>query len=298
MKKTSLLLLLVASVLVLASYTIYKSSGSHPGSTGAPGELTCAQLGCHMNANVSQDTGQVNTLLFSSNDTTYTPGASYTLTLQVTKATVQKFGFELVALKDSTNTNIGSFSILESVRTQLINHVTGGGDLRYSVTHQSAGTNTSSPGAIQWKMKWTAPPTNVGTITFWYTSNCTNNDGQATGDWLFLSHFQIKPFAPADTTSDTTTTGMRQFVLENSLRAYQENNSRNLSVNFSAYKEQKGKITLHDVTGKLILEREVQFVPGHNMERIRLPENCCEGTYFVKVYTGNKLYTRKIILEK
>jgi len=298
MKKSILILSIMASVLVLASYTVYKTSGAHPGSTGAPGDLTCAQSGCHVTAPVNLDTGIVNTLLFTSNDTTYTPGNSYTLTLQVAKAGISKFGFELVALKDSTNTNIGTFTAIETTRTQKINHVAGPGDTRFSMTHKTAGTTTSTPGAIQWKMKWTAPPTNVGTITFWYATNCTNNNGFNSGDELFLSHFQIRPVADTTSVDTTVTTGIRQFALQNSLRAYQESNSQNLSINFSTYKEQNGKITLHDITGKLILEKEVRFAPGHNMERIRLPENCCEGPYVVKVYADNKLYTNKIILEK
>jgi hypothetical protein len=301
-KKTISLFSVAACVLLLASYTVYKTSGAHPGSTGAPGDLTCAQSGCHVTASVLQDSGLVNTLLFTSNDTTYTPGNSYTLTLQVTKPQISKFGFELVALKDSTNKNIGNFTLLEGTRTQKINHMAGGGDLRFSMTHKTAGTSTSSPGAIQWKMKWTAPTTNVGTITFWYASNCTNNNGQNTGDQVFLSHFQIRPYVPEDTTggNDTTiTTGMKKINPDlNRLRAYQESNSHFLSVNFSSYTEQEGKIMLCDVSGRLLLAEPIRFVPGHNMQRLELPANCCEGAYFVKVVADNRVYTNKIILEK
>ena len=296
--KTIYILAVMISTLVLASYSVYKTSGAHPGSTGAPGDLTCAQSGCHVTATVTQDTGVVNTLLFTSTDTTYTPGNNYTLTLQVSKAAIQKFGFELVALKDSTNTNIGTFTAIETTRTQKINHLASPGDTRFSMTHKTAGTTTSTPGAIQWKMRWTAPSTNVGTITFWYTTNCTNNNGLNTGDQLFLSHFQIRPVVDTTSIDTTVVTGIKQFALQNSLRAYQESNSQYLSINFSSFKEQKGKIMLYEITGKLILEKEVRFVPGHNMERVKLPENCCEGAYVVKVYTDNKLYTNKIILEK
>jgi hypothetical protein len=301
MKKRSLVAtIFLGCILVCAGYTVLKTSGAHPGSTGAPGDLTCAQPGCHSNALVELDSGLTNNLLFSGSDTTYTPGNSYTLTLQVSRAAIVKFGFELVALKDSTNTNIGNFVPLEGTRTQRISHMAPGGDLRYSMTHRTAGTSTSTPGAIQWKMRWTAPPANAGTITFWYASNCTNNNGQNTGDQIFLSHFQIRPFVPADTSgNDTTvTTGIRQFAPDNDLRAYQEGNSQYLSVNFSSYSDQEGRIHLYDVTGKMILEKNITFVPGHNRERLRLPDNCCEGAYFVKVYAGNKIYSTKIILDK
>jgi hypothetical protein len=295
MKYRSLLLLFVtASVFFLASYTVFKSSGSHPGSTGAPGELTCAQSGCHV-AKVTQDSGTVNTLLFSGADTTYTPGSTYTLTLKVNKALISKFGFELVALKDSTNTNIGTFSLLESTRTQVINHVVGSNDFRFSMTHKTAGTTTSTPGAIQWRMKWTAPSTNVGKITFWYASNCTNNNGQETGDDIYLSHFRIRPFVPADT---TITTGVGEYALGDALRAYQDGQSNDLLINFSSYGEQRGRITLYDINGRLILDKKVQLVPGHNLERVRLPENCCEGAYFVKLVTGDREYRSRIILER
>lgn len=300
MKKKSIILLSVlASVFFLASYTIYKTSGAHPGSTGAPGDLTCAQTGCHATASVTQDSGLVNTLLFTSIDTTYTPGNSYTLTLQVSKAAIAKFGFELVALKDSTNTNIGTLVPLETTRTQKINHMAAGNDLRYSMTHKTAGTTTATPGAIQWKMKWTAPSTNVGTITFWYAANCTNNNNLNTGDQIFLSHFQIRPVLDTTSVDTTVITGIRNLALNDKrLRVYQESNSEYMSVNFSSYKEQKGKVMLYDITGKLLLEKQVIFVPGHNMERIRLPENCCDGAYLVKVLADDKLYMNKLILEK
>lgn len=300
MKKSLLILSVMGCVLLLASYTVYKTSGAHPGSTGAPGDLTCAQSGCHVTASVTQDSGLVNTLIYSQFDSTYTPGNNYTVTIQAMKANISKFGFECVALKDSTNTNIGTFIPIETTRTQKISHMAGGGDLRYSMTHKTAGTTTSTPGAIAWKMKWTAPATNVGTITFWYATNCTNNNGQNTGDQVFLSHFQIRPFIPADTTGSDSllTVGIKQFALNSSLRAYQEGNSNYISINFAAYKEQQGQIMLYDGSGKLILEKKMMFVPGHNMERVKLPENCCEGAYIVKVIAENKLYTNKILLEK
>src|SRR5436853_3611337 len=110
MKRLIIFVTTLGALIFMASYTVLKTSGSHPGSTGAPGDLTCSQFGCHITASVTQDSGLVNKLLFSANDTTYLPGNSYTLTLQVTDSHCQKFGFELVALKDSTDTNIGNRS--------------------------------------------------------------------------------------------------------------------------------------------------------------------------------------------
>lgn len=299
MKKSMIILLVVASTFILASYTVLKTSGSHPGSTGAPGDLTCAQSGCHTTASITQDSGLVNTLLFTSIDTTYTPGTNYTLTLQVAKPNISKFGFELVALKDSTNTNIGNFTVIESTRTQKINHLAGGGDLRFSMTHKTAGTTTSTPGSTQWKMRWTAPPTNVGTITFWYATNCTNNNGLNTGDQLFLSHFQIRPFVPLDTTSGDTTilTGVNKYSLDKKFVAYQETSTHSLLLKFTASKEENAMVKVYDISGKIILEEDLKVIAGENFQKVVLPNNCCDGAYFLKFYTEDKVYTKKIILE-
>jgi hypothetical protein len=293
-KRILFLAVMAISLIVFASYTVLKTSGAHPGSTGAPGDQTCMQSGCHTGT-VTLDTGIVNTLVFSSIDTTYLPGQSYTLTLKVNKPFIQKFGFELLALQDSNNTNIGDFTLIESTRTQTVSYPSGS-EVRHSVTHKTAGTTTSTPGAIQWRMRWTAPPADAGTITFWYASNCTNNNGNENGDHIFLSTFQIR--SKDTTTIDTSTTGIKDLNLKNALRAYQEGNSQTLSINFASYTQQKGTVVLSDASGKLILEKEIQIVPGHNMERVKLPDNYSEGLYIVKLYTDKNVYTNKILLRK
>ncbi|MCE3259472.1 MAG: hypothetical protein K0S12_1113, partial [Bacteroidetes bacterium] len=63
-KKYITLFCVVCCVLLLASYTtaVKKTSGAHPGSTGAPGDLTCAQQGCHTGAQVVPNAVLNNTL--------------------------------------------------------------------------------------------------------------------------------------------------------------------------------------------------------------------------------------------
>jgi hypothetical protein len=289
MKRLILFVTTLGALIFMASYTVLKTSGSHPGSTGAPGDLTCAQYGCHVKSSVMQDAGLVNTLLFSSNDTTYIPGNTYTLALQVTLPNIQKFGFELVALKDSTNTNIGNFILMDPVRTQILNYQATATDLRYSVTHQSAGTTTATAGAIEWKMKWTAPPANVGPITFWYATNCTNNDGQNTGDSIFLSSFQIKPHVQS--------TGLKEESKIKNLNVRYDREQQTLQFSFKSAQVQDAQVVIYDINGKLVLDQKIQTLNSEQDYKLRMPDNLPKGAYIVKLGLMDKQYTGKVLID-
>lgn len=97
----------------------FKTTNSHPSSTGAPGELTCSRSGCH-NGPVFDGTG-INLISFGNNDTGYIPGTVYNMKVSVTNGITQKFGFQIVALKDADSTSIGTFIITNSSKTQLQN---------------------------------------------------------------------------------------------------------------------------------------------------------------------------------
>jgi len=186
----------------LSSFVVintYKTSGGHPSATGAPGEKTCADAttGCHSNAVIVKDTTNVvNTLIFSSADSSYTPDQTYNITLNAQKSGIAKFGFEIVALTKSTNANAGTWVITDANRTHTLVGSAPFSSRKY-VTHSSNGTPSMSSGLGQWTFNWKAPSSNVGKITFYFTTSCTNNNGANTGEQLFLSTFEIHPPASA-----------------------------------------------------------------------------------------------------
>src|SRR6478735_7589051 len=117
-KLISILSLSGLVVLGLNLTTYKKTAGSHPGSTGAPLDQTCAQTGCHIDAQVIPNAITNTTLSFSASDTTYIPGQTYTLTLKAKglgSNPTTKFGFELVALTDKDSLNAGQMIITQSL---------------------------------------------------------------------------------------------------------------------------------------------------------------------------------------
>ena len=172
-------------------YTL-KSSGSHESSTGAPGERTCAQSGCHeMSEIINDDT--TNTLIFSDNDGLY-GNAMEGIRLRVRKEDKVKFGFQIVCL-DSLNKNAGSWVLLNKERVQ-----TQGADFslvsavgRSYVTHTYKGNLAQIPGEIYWDFAW-LPPANgyKGKVTFYVMSNCANNDNTNAGDVFYASKHSLQ----------------------------------------------------------------------------------------------------------
>ncbi len=174
-----------------ADYTL-KSSGSHESSTGAPGDRTCAQSGCHeMSEIINDDT--TNTLIFSDNDALY-GNAMEGIRLRVRKENKVKFGFQIVCL-DSLNKNAGSWVLLNKERVQ-----TQGADFsllsavgRTYVTHTYKGNSAQVPGEIYWEFAW-LPPSNgyKGKVTFYVMSNCANNDNTNRGDVFYASKHTLQ----------------------------------------------------------------------------------------------------------
>ena len=172
-------------------YTL-KSSGSHESSTGAPGDRTCAQSGCHeMSEIINDDT--TNTLIFSDNDELY-GNAMEGIRLRVRKEDKIKFGFQIVCL-DTLRKNAGSWVLLNKERVQTqgpdFSLVTAVG--RSYVTHTYKGNLAQLPGEIYWDFAW-LPPANgyQGKVTFYVMSNCANNDNTNGGDTFYASKYSLQ----------------------------------------------------------------------------------------------------------
>jgi len=264
-----------------------KSAGAHPGSTGAPGELTCAKSGCH--AGTTNSGVGTNTLTFSAADSTYIPGQTYTISVVVQKTSIDRFGFELTALKDSNNRGIGTFVITDAVRTQTIS-ATINTKARTSVTHKTAGTPSITTGNTNWSFNWTAPPTNVGNITFYYATNCTNNNNASTGDAIYLSSFQIKPktfFASIDDVIDQK----EFFVMHN-------RSDNSIDVNYSLKVPARILFHLFDMQGReVVLKENNRNSAGNYQDKIELGNNISAGIYNLSLEVENKIVSKKIVIQ-
>jgi len=184
--KLSLLLLFIGLAFVGFTGNKYTTptarayfGGPPPGVTGAPGEPTCFL--CHLS--VGSD-GQ-----FTINaPADYTPGKTYQITVQHTTNNLSRlrWGFELTAL-NSSNTAAGTFANL-STNTQTLSD-----NGRFYIEHTALGTFPGQTNGASWTFNWTAPATDVGTVTFYAAGNQANNDLTPEGDHIFTATAMSQP---------------------------------------------------------------------------------------------------------
>ena len=168
------------------------SAGPPPGYTRAPGEEPEACAECHLPSG-NPGSGQISITV----PATYVPGQTYQITVTHTNAdpTRQRWGFQLTAL-DSSDEKAGALQNTSAL-TQII---TGGpGGNRQYIEHNSSsngdGTFHGQQGGASWTFNWTAPPTDVGVVTFYAAGNHANGDGNSSGDNIYFTFAVSQPAA-------------------------------------------------------------------------------------------------------
>lgn len=262
-----------------------QSSGGQSGLTGAPGEgvnNNCTQ--CHSGSVLNGDSQNEFTVLDGSFTpvTSYIPGASYTVTLQLASNPAKK-GFSSTVLDDGTNSMAGSLTGSGVGGTQ---DFPNGGVTRDYVSHTS-GSNTSAN--IIWSWNWIAPATNVGNVTFYVASNAANNNGATTGDQIFLSQHTLNG-----------TVGISELNGNDFLfNAGYSDVGNKVTLNFTSLIADYMFFNLVDLNGKSVFTSDMtKSVIGKNKNNVSLPAEIENGMYVVHFFVGNRAMSAKIMIQK
>ena len=177
MRRYSYYFLASAICLLLAPNVFSTLNGSPGAKTGSPMDGNDC-TGCH--------SGTINsgsaTLSVATNIPTqgYTPGQTYSIAVQITQTSVNRFGFEITCEEGNFgNQKIGTFGIIDVTKTKFTNNNT-------AVTHTQGGTFGS--GTNIWNVNWTAPTTTVsGGIVFYVSAMSANGNGNNNGDEVYTT---------------------------------------------------------------------------------------------------------------
>ena len=181
-----------------------------PARTNAPGDLTCAALGCHSQFPLDDPAGGITVTLVdvatSAAFTSYAPGQSYTLTLgmQSTALGRSRWGFQITVLDSGGIQWAPPFGLVQPTRTVIQNQATA--PIRQYVGHTSGGT-MGTPTGNAWQFSFTAPPAGRGTVTFYTCVNAANGTGTSIGDYIACTTFVVAEAGgpPADSDGDGLT---------------------------------------------------------------------------------------------
>jgi|CXWL01.1.fsa_nt_gi hypothetical protein len=139
------------------------------GRTGSPASGAATCRGCHGS---TIGTGSVEILGAPDN---YQANAVYDLTVRVSDTTRLGAGFQ-ISVEDAAGNHVGALALIDPVNTELnsantafANHTSNGVDA--SVAAWAGNGNSYS-----YPVRWTAPSTDMGTVTFWAAGNAINNN--------------------------------------------------------------------------------------------------------------------------
>jgi uncharacterized repeat protein (TIGR01451 family) len=169
------------------------SAGPPAGYTGAPQEEPEACAECHVPPDAG--TGKISITA----PQTYVPGQTYAITVTHTNPdpTRLRWGFELTVLDTASDEKAGTLQSTDGL-TQVLNNA-GPNSARQYIEHTAAGTFIGQQNGASWTFNWTAPPTDVGPVSFYAAGNQANNDGNTSGDYIYKTFVAS---APASTTPD------------------------------------------------------------------------------------------------
>lgn len=170
--------------------------GPDPSRTGAPAigtkpaELTCNSTGCHAGNALNDAQGTFQILDVPSS---YVPGQVYTIRVSLSRPGNIRFGFQLTAL-DQNGDNAGTLASTDS-RTFTIAADPGAYAGRNYIEHTTSGSAQSSTNQNIWTVRWTAPASSGGKITFYAAGNAANNDSSVIGDFIYTTSAVMRPEA-------------------------------------------------------------------------------------------------------
>ncbi len=197
---------LVAGAVVTGATVVAADSSNPPTArTGAPAvapapaEGLCT--GCH-SGNATNSGGSIQLI---NAPLLYREGRTYPITLRLTSSQTagssgRMWGLEVTAVRNSDGTGAGTFATITGQGTGIGNG-SGNFSTRRYVRHVAGGTHDGQASPAEWTFNWTAPATDIGSITFFFSGVAADGSGDESGDWVYFGSQ-----AAADTTTPTIPT--------------------------------------------------------------------------------------------
>ena len=174
--------LVVAS---LAAIPLFKT-GPPPGHTGGFGEPTCRA--CHSDAGLNEPGGE---LALRGAPASYEPGQTYQLEVVLRRAGMLRAGFQLAARFADGAASGAQAGVLAPgdarsfVTWDTLTHVS-------YIEHNLAGTALAGDSS-HWIIRWTAPATATGPVSFNVAGNAANDDDSPLGDFIYTTVLRVAP---------------------------------------------------------------------------------------------------------
>jgi uncharacterized protein (TIGR03437 family) len=190
-----------ATILSVVPLLIFAhSTGPEPRKTGAPGDTTCSQAGCHLGT-VNQNGEKIEVTFEGGSN--YVPGQKQRITIRITEPRNGArgiYGFQMTARLGSNEATgqAGRFTAVDPQTVVLCNDgrerdlAPLNGNCRDGQTVEFI-EHSSPKQTGEFFVDWTPPTSDAGNIRFYVASNVANGNGMETGDRIYTSNFTLTP---------------------------------------------------------------------------------------------------------
>jgi len=184
-------LLVLFGLSMLANEAMAASGGPSDAFTGAPAlgggtEADCTA--CHSGFPLNSGPGS----LSISAPETYEPGVIYEINVLLVQTGRIRWGFEITAIDEEL---IGAGALLPNLDGETQVSLSG---TREYLKQTSSGSADGQLDQKQWTFSWTAPPTDVGSISFYAAGVAADSTGGSSGDDVYTTSVSVpEPSASA-----------------------------------------------------------------------------------------------------
>lgn len=279
MKRNYFVIISALVIAVTSSAYMVKDANGKASYSGAPGDFgTCSN--CH-GGGAGPTTVSISTIPALDPGNIYTPGNTYTITIDVANSNFSSFGFDAVVISGSVSTsgNSGVLS-LPGTGVKLVNGTAG----RKNATHTAPKSGT---GIASFSFVWTAPISSTMTAIY-ATGNAVNGNGTTSGDAVGTGNLMMYP---------SSATGIEQIQnMVSGLGVFPNPATDQLTIRYNLNESSDVKIELYSIKGGLAasLINENQNAGLHN-RTIQLPSILNSGVYFLKVCSNGEKVAQRLV---
>jgi len=252
-----ILLSFIAAQTLISSYT----NGAPSGYTGSPGDgKTCAASTCHTGS-VSVVNGWVTSTVPEGG---YVADSIYSISVTATEVNKTKFGFEL-SPQDLLGNQLGT--LITSSQTQL----RGAG--KY-MTHKS--TSVFGLGSKTWSFEWMAPSVGAGDVTFYVAFNCSNSNGNVSGDNIYRGKLTVQ---------ENTSVSIEEYREPGFITVYPNPSTGIVKLKRKVPFERETKLRVYNPYGELVFQTESEQFSSEQELDLSALQN---GLYIIRVHENRK----------
>ena len=161
--------------------------GAPPGFSGGFREESCHACHFHQELNAAP-----RRLVVAGVPETITAGQRYTLTIMLSRDGMKRAGFQLAARFKSNGAQAGTL-LLSSIDPTRVKIESQSGVLYAG--HNTAGSEVTDHGQIQWSVDWVAPAAG-GPVIFNIAANAADGDERVDGDFVYTAVFESAASPP------------------------------------------------------------------------------------------------------